>query len=340
MCTGITAFVRPVTAAANASGSRLSDPASMSANTGVAPAWTIALTVAGQVNELVTTSSPGADAGGDQREVQRLGAGRRGDRVGRRRRSAANRSSSSRTRGPDVSQPERSVSVTACTSSLADHAGRELEQASSGRVLRRRSQAVWRPCSCHLEADRFRCRSSLREGFLPCRRRADHVAGPVGRDAQRPVDMPGRMIERGLRRPRHPRPARPPARAGTRSRRRGPAEGASIAAPRPGSRAPRARRRRPGRRRWRSARAPSRGRRPAAPRPPSPAARPATARSACRSAPSGCPAPPPRRPPSAPPRRRPGRTGRRGAGRRRGRRRSGRGRSPRRRGAGRPPRSR
>ena len=39
-------------------GSRLSVQESMSANTGVAPVWTIALVVAGQVNEVVTTSSP------------------------------------------------------------------------------------------------------------------------------------------------------------------------------------------------------------------------------------------------------------------------------------------
>ena len=58
-----------------------------------------------------------ADAGGDQRQVKRGRAGRGGDRVRRARRTAANRCSSSRTRGPEVSQPERSVSITDSTSS-------------------------------------------------------------------------------------------------------------------------------------------------------------------------------------------------------------------------------
>src|SRR4029079_3814688 len=111
MCTGITAFVRSVIAAANAAGSRFSEPGSMSANTGTAPAWMIAFAVAGQVNELVIPSSPlptpAATSERCSASVQDDVAMAWGDRA-----YAANRSSSSRTRGPDGSQPGGRASVT------------------------------------------------------------------------------------------------------------------------------------------------------------------------------------------------------------------------------------
>ena len=53
------AFVRSLTSARTDSGSMLSVSSRMSANTGVAPVWTITFAVAGQVSELVITSSPG-----------------------------------------------------------------------------------------------------------------------------------------------------------------------------------------------------------------------------------------------------------------------------------------
>ena len=52
-----------------------------SAKTGVAPAWTITFAVAGQVIGVVITSSPGPDADGEQREMERGGAGRDGEHV-------------------------------------------------------------------------------------------------------------------------------------------------------------------------------------------------------------------------------------------------------------------
>ena len=57
-CTGRIALVRGVIARSIASGSMLSVARSTSAKTGCAPAWRIALTVAGHVNDVVTTSSP------------------------------------------------------------------------------------------------------------------------------------------------------------------------------------------------------------------------------------------------------------------------------------------
>ena len=57
-CTGMTALVRGVTAAASAAGSRLKVAGSMSANTGLAPTRWAQPAVAKKLNGVVTTSSP------------------------------------------------------------------------------------------------------------------------------------------------------------------------------------------------------------------------------------------------------------------------------------------
>src|SRR5215217_7758873 len=94
----------------------LRSPSRTSAKTGVAPQWTITFAVAGQVRELVITSSPGRtptvssaswsaavpDATASTCLVSRY---------------SANLRSSSAARGPVVSQPERIVSATAAISS-------------------------------------------------------------------------------------------------------------------------------------------------------------------------------------------------------------------------------
>ena len=72
------AFVRGVTRSATDAGSMFSVSSWMSAKTGVAPVWTITFAVAGQVIEVVITSSPGPIAERDEREVHRRRAG--GDR--------------------------------------------------------------------------------------------------------------------------------------------------------------------------------------------------------------------------------------------------------------------
>ena len=121
-CTGTTARVRSVTAASKAAGSRFSDSGSISTNTGVAPVCTIAFVVAGQVKELVTTSSPGptpvATSDRWMPVVHEDVAIACGAPV-----YSANPASSSLTRGPDVSQPERRVATTASISSSPSSGG-------------------------------------------------------------------------------------------------------------------------------------------------------------------------------------------------------------------------
>src|SRR5437660_9761778 len=87
-----------------------------STKTGVAPVWTITLAVAGQVIGLVITSSPGPtpSATSDRWSAAVPEASASTCFASR---YAAIRRSSSAARGPVVSQPERSVSVTAAISS-------------------------------------------------------------------------------------------------------------------------------------------------------------------------------------------------------------------------------
>jgi len=108
--------VRAVTAARAASGSMSSVSGSISAKTGVAPVCRMAFTVAGQVNELVTTSLPAPTPAATS---ERCSASVHDDVAmawGTPVRSAK-RCSSSAVRGPDVSQPERIVATTDSTSS-------------------------------------------------------------------------------------------------------------------------------------------------------------------------------------------------------------------------------
>ncbi len=75
------AAVRSRDRAATESGSRQKVARSMSAKTGVAPAITTALAVAAKENDGTMTSSPGADAGAEQPEVQRARPGVHRDAV-------------------------------------------------------------------------------------------------------------------------------------------------------------------------------------------------------------------------------------------------------------------
>ena len=80
-CTGRSARVRDVTAAAAAAGSRFLVTGSMSAKTGVAPVWMIALAVAQKVNGVVITSDVRTDLADQQRQMQRGRAGVHGHGV-------------------------------------------------------------------------------------------------------------------------------------------------------------------------------------------------------------------------------------------------------------------
>ena len=98
----------------------------MSAKTGVAPVCRIAFTVAGQVNELVTTSLPAPTPAATS---ERCSASVHDDVAmawGTPVRSAK-RCSSSAVRGPDVSQPERIVATTDSISSAPITGGENVE---------------------------------------------------------------------------------------------------------------------------------------------------------------------------------------------------------------------
>src|SRR5437870_9826234 len=87
-----------------------------SANTGVAPAWTITFAVAGQVIGVVITSSPGPTP--TLRSARwRAAVPEATARTCSAPTYSAKRRSSSAALGPVVSQPERSVSATASISS-------------------------------------------------------------------------------------------------------------------------------------------------------------------------------------------------------------------------------
>src|SRR5439155_22830428 len=87
-----------------------------SAKTGVAPQWTITFAVAGQVIELVTTSSPGPTPSATSERCRAAVPDETASTCLTSRNSRM-RASSSAVRGPVVSQPERSVSDTAAISS-------------------------------------------------------------------------------------------------------------------------------------------------------------------------------------------------------------------------------
>src|SRR5215210_1496745 len=94
----------------------LRSPSRTSAKTGVAPQWTITFAVAGQVSELVITSSPGRTPTASSARWSAAVPEATASTCFASRYSAARRSSSAAL-GPVVSQPERIVSATAVISS-------------------------------------------------------------------------------------------------------------------------------------------------------------------------------------------------------------------------------
>src|SRR3954466_13397862 len=110
------AFVRGVTLSATDAGSMFSVSSWMSAKTGVAPVWTITFAVAGQVTEVVITSSPGPIPSATSARCMAAVPDATASACSAPAYSAKRRSSSA-ARGPVVSQPERMASVTAAPSS-------------------------------------------------------------------------------------------------------------------------------------------------------------------------------------------------------------------------------
>src|SRR5436189_1840228 len=114
--TGTIAFVFSVTSAATWSGSMFRSESRTSAKTGVAPAWTITFAVAGHVIGVVITSSPGPTPSAASERCSAAVPEASASTCSASRNSFI-RSSSFAALGPLVSQPERSVSVTAAISS-------------------------------------------------------------------------------------------------------------------------------------------------------------------------------------------------------------------------------
>src|SRR5262245_56665272 len=94
----------------------LRSPGRTSAKTGVAPQWTITFAVAGQVSEVVTTSSPGPTPRASRARCSAAVPEEWASTCSASRTAAARRSSSA-ARGPLVSQPDRIASAAAATSS-------------------------------------------------------------------------------------------------------------------------------------------------------------------------------------------------------------------------------
>src|SRR5919197_2889183 len=150
MWTGSSAAVRSVTAAASASGSRLSVRGSMSANTGRAPSNSITLALATNENGEVTTSSPA--------DTPTARSARCSPAVPLDTALAcgapthwANSRSNSGTRGPSESWPERSTSITAASSSRPRR-GLASGMVSVAVVMRRGSGAARRAGSPRLRS--------------------------------------------------------------------------------------------------------------------------------------------------------------------------------------------
>src|SRR5438034_11787018 len=91
-------------------------PGRTSANTGVAPQWTITFAVAGQVSEVVITSSPGRTPTASRARWSAAVPDESARTCSASSSSPARRSSSAAL-GPLVSQPERIASAAAATSS-------------------------------------------------------------------------------------------------------------------------------------------------------------------------------------------------------------------------------
>src|SRR5271166_3541850 len=114
-----TAFVRGVIRRSTSSGSRLgTSRETISANTGVAPQYSAAAAVAANVNEGTITSSPGPTPSARYARC-RAAVQLESATAWRAPSWAAKASSKAAVRGPIVSQPERSVRVTASMSSSA-----------------------------------------------------------------------------------------------------------------------------------------------------------------------------------------------------------------------------
>src|SRR6266446_8768634 len=125
-------------------------PGRMSANSGVAPQWTITFAVVGQVSEVVITSSPGRTPAPSSARWSAAVPEESASTCFASKYSAVRRSSSA-ARGPLVSQPERIASAAAATSSSPTAGGwndkKELRLDESARIGRDEAYALGRRLS-------------------------------------------------------------------------------------------------------------------------------------------------------------------------------------------------
>src|ERR671925_669041 len=187
-CTGTIAFVRSVTSSATRAGSTFRSASRTSAKIGAAPAWTITFAVAGQVIGLVITSSPGPIPSASSERWSAAVPEERATTC-RAPRYSANRASSSAVRGPVVSQPERSVSATASTSSSPIAGGWK------PRKVARRSAEL---CDFRIrddEAYEIGHAAIPRERLLAARPDGDHGSRAIAARAEGPELVAGRAVD-------------------------------------------------------------------------------------------------------------------------------------------------
>src|SRR4051812_41999635 len=170
----MTAFVRSVTRSVTDAGSMFSVSSWMSANTGVAPVWTITFAVAGQVIEVVITSSPGPTPSATSARCIAAVPEETASACFAPTYSAKRRSSSAAFSAV-VSQPERIVRATASISSSPTAGGW-----NDSMVLRLDE----RSCTGRPEAYESGSSSGPFERLLPARPDRLDGADPVGSPAQ------------------------------------------------------------------------------------------------------------------------------------------------------------
>src|SRR5262245_21690486 len=177
--TGTIAFVLSVISSGTRSGSIFRSESRTSAKTGVAPAWTITLAVAGQVIGVVITSSPGPTPTASSARCSAAVPEATASTCSAWTYSAKRRSSSA-ARGPVVSQPERRVSATASISSSPIAGG------WNPSIVGRFSDETF--CT-DLEAYETSGLAGPVQGFLAAVADREHSAGSVGSPAEIAEDM-------------------------------------------------------------------------------------------------------------------------------------------------------
>src|SRR5436190_1025945 len=181
--TGMIAFVLGVTSAATPAGSMFRSVSRTSAKTGVAPVCTITFAVAGQVIEVVITSSPGPTPSATRARCI-AAVPEETARACFAPTYSAKRRSSSAAFGPVVNHPDRIASVTAATSS---------SPTAGGWKPRKVSRLTLDDSFCGIgndEAYAVGGAASARDRLLAGRACRHHRPDAVGAPLERPENRP------------------------------------------------------------------------------------------------------------------------------------------------------